>query len=97
MIYAEKIFSDFGVIEIDSKVRTWRFSHAVKLTFYEKTETWSCDVLGDEVRVSYNDLRLRLMHKFRMGAQAEAREKYVEEMDLPNAAAQSLLDAQAKV
>jgi hypothetical protein len=92
MLHTQKIFNDNGVMVIDGKIVRWRYHHPVDIVIHEKTETFSCDLIGKD-RMCLHDLKVKLRAKFRGAATAKARREFVDALDAEQKR-KDLIDAQ---
>ena len=83
MMKSKRLFSEAGMFRVGDDVAHYNFGKRVEVVFFEKTETWGCPAMfGMQTRVSWRDLRKKIMGKLRGEARAAARKEYLVRLEL---------------
>lgn len=88
MMYTSKDFYESGTMLIDGSQVSWGYHQVVPITLHEKTLMFSCALLGSKNHMCLFDLKTKCRMKLRAAAKAEARRKYVANLDAKEKAIQ---------
>jgi len=96
MISMKKNFYDSGYVKIDGQRLPWHYVHTVEIVLHESTETFTAPAVLGKERMCLHDLKRKCRMKFRAAAMAEARAKFVAQLDaaqgLPESKKEKRLD-----
>lgn len=81
MMKTSRQFNDSGIINVAGKDVRWSYSRRVYIAIHESTEMFICYEMFDKQRFCLHDLKNRIKGKLRGAAMAEARAKFVAELD----------------
>jgi hypothetical protein len=81
MMRTSRVFYKIGMMAVGDRRTTYCVSRVIDVVFYEKTETWGCpDLFGRQFRVSWNDLRKKVMRTLCEEARTAARKAYLAQL-----------------
>jgi hypothetical protein len=82
MMDTVKIFNRKGRFAVDGKFVHYSVYKRVAVRFHEKTETWSCQsMFGKAIKLSWHDMRIKILRKLCEEARAAERRRYVAELE----------------
>lgn len=82
MMLARRVFKKSGRFAVDGRFVTYRVHKAVPVIFHESTEMWSCPLMFEKsLKLSWRDLRIKIMRQLCEDARGRERLKYIAELD----------------